>query len=79
MNRVRVQRATALFMTAEVGFWMKCFACWGRSSDLTRKPPSADFYVVDFCFVCSPPPPHANPLRGIHILSLYFYLLLLFL
>lgn len=53
MNGIRVQRATTLFMTAEVDVWMKYFACWGRSSDLTHTPPPADsslfFFTQNLC------------------------------
>lgn len=75
MNGVRVQRVTALFRTAEAGFWMKCFACWGRSSDLTHNPPPADFYLCCCFFFFL----HANPLQGVNILSFFMDLLLLFL
>lgn len=73
MNGIRVQRATTLFMTAEVDFWVKYFACWGRSLVLTRAPPPADFSLTFF---------HVKPFQGIHIiLTLVFFieLLLLFL
>lgn len=42
MNGIRVQRATTLFMAAEVDFWMKYFECWGRSSGLLGTPPPGD-------------------------------------
>lgn len=51
MNGIRVQRATTLFMAAEVDFWMKYSECCGGSSGLMGTPPPADlhFFHAKFC------------------------------